>query len=109
MLATFDAIGVDGGMAEHGYREADIHGEWRGSDVLVEASPINYPRLRFRPLRTMEIAGVAIAFGRMQTWGRAYGFTCRRTVYRVTPLSGTIDVVPSFLEQLVPLLPCPEA
>jgi hypothetical protein len=110
VLDAFEAMGVEQGSGgEHGYRGATISADLRGDEVLVRSRALNQPGLKYKILARTDIQSVRVAVIENRTFGLSYRFRCHRTIYEVTRLHGSRDVIPAFLEDFIPAIGCPTA
>jgi len=114
VIKSLAAIGVDGGVAQHGFRDAMIAGDWRDRTILIHAYPTDYQAAatpgEILGHATVSQAWVAFLFTR--AFGTIGRFHCNGLVYDVSSQLPDLEGgsnrrdVTRFLRTYVPTLDC---
>lgn len=114
LISVLSSIGVeDPGVAEHGFRDAWIAGEWRGRTALVHGSPDPIVLPSDDVVGRVDLGGVPAKVVATAAFGEVVRFECGAVGYDVASLAGDgesgssdIDSAVELAQLLVPELPC---
>lgn len=114
VIESLDAVGVDGRVAQHGFRDAMIAGGWRERTVLVHAYPRDYVEAA-TPGKTIgraTISNIDVTFLSTKAFGTIGRLRCGGLVYDVSSQRSDLEGGSSrghvirFLETYIRTLHC---
>lgn len=114
LISVLSSIGVeDPGVAEHGFRDAWIAGEWRGRTAVVHGHPDPAMLTSGDVVGRVDLGGVPAQVVATAAFGEVVRFECGEVGYDVASLAGDgesgssdLDSAVELAQLLVPELPC---
>ena len=114
LIDAMAAAGVaDPGIAEHGFRTADVSGLWGGHRAWAHAYLTPGAETPGQVVDDVTVDGVAAKVIRTESFGDVLTFSCGDVGYQVTVLgadwqveTGSVERATTFAAELIPYLEC---